>query len=149
MSDGLSAGISLVLPALQAAATILILEKQRDLYDDIADERKKLINDAVDRFVASVDAQLASGVFRSAYGSVPQAILYEKVNMAEEVLQAAESSIRGLPAAKRHMEAANRIMGATSATPSSSVAPSTICLRASCPWMTSSRSSRTMPRWRR
>lgn len=109
-SDYADAGVALLVPALQAAATILILEKQKDLYDDIADDRKDSIDGAVATFIASVDAQIALGSFREAYGSVPEAILYEKIDMRDEGMEAAESSLIGIPAAKRYIEAANRIM---------------------------------------
>jgi|MGYP003624615328 hypothetical protein len=108
--DFIDGAVTLMLPTLQAIATISILKKQKDLYDDIAEERIELIDDAVTKFAASVTAQISSGAFSAAYGSVPEAILYEEVDPGDEIKRAAEDSLRGLPAGKRHLEAANRIM---------------------------------------
>ena len=110
MDEAIGAAVSLLLPPIQAIATISILKKQKDLYDDIAEERIGLIDAAVTKFTNSVTAQISMGAFRDAYGSVPDAILYEEVDPGEEIKRAAEDSLRGLPAGKRHMEAANRIM---------------------------------------
>lgn len=111
MSDGgISSAAALLLPGLQAAATILILEHQKDQYDDIADQRIALIDDAVATFIASIDAQIASGSFRPAYGSVPEAILYEPIDAEDSGISAIEDSLAAVPAAKRYLEAANRIM---------------------------------------
>lgn len=106
----IDAGVTLMLPTLQAIATISILEHQKGLYDDIAEERISLIDAAVSKFTSAVTSQIAYGAFRAAYGSVPEAILYEAVDPGDEIKRAAEDSLRGLPAGKRHMEAANRIM---------------------------------------
>jgi hypothetical protein len=98
------------MPALQAAATVVILDKQKDHYNELSLFRIALIDKAVKNFVASVNAQLASGAFRDAYGSVPEAVLYEPVDVKELGISHPEESLAGLPAAQRYMEAANRIM---------------------------------------
>lgn len=107
---GQSAAISLALPALQAVATIAILKHQEGAYKKIADQRIGLIDSAVSKFVATVNAQIASGAFRTAYGSVPEAILYERVDVKETSIKHVEDELAALPAAKRYIEAANRVM---------------------------------------
>lgn len=106
---GQSAAIMLALPALQAVATISILNKQKQHYDAIAAQRIGLIDKAVNNFVTAVNAQLASGAFEKAYGSVPEAVLYEKVDVKENSLQHLEDELAALPASKRYIEAANRV----------------------------------------
>ena len=46
----------LLVPALQAAATLTILNAQKDLYDDVADQRIDLIDSAVSSYVSGMDA---------------------------------------------------------------------------------------------
>jgi len=108
--DPASAAASLAIPALQAAATILILEYQKDLYDDIADERIALINAAVNKFTASIDAQIAAGAFTDAFGTKPKVVLYEPVDTKALGIDTAEDALAGIPASQRYMNAANRIM---------------------------------------
>tara|TARA_R110000851_G_scaffold238770_1_gene391551 strand:- start:1066 stop:2091 length:1026 start_codon:yes stop_codon:yes gene_type:complete len=101
--------ISLAMPALQAAATILILKYQKGQYDDVADQRIKLITKAVDTYTNTLDALIASGIFLESFGRVPDAVLYEEVNASEEQIAAINDNLKAIPEARRQVEAVNRL----------------------------------------
>lgn len=102
-----AAAINLALPALQAAATILILNKQKDLHDDVANKRIALIDQAVTNYLTNLDALLSSGVFTAAYGEVPTAALYTPVDHLEEQFQTINDNLQNTAASDRLMAATN------------------------------------------
>ena len=108
-SGAAEAAASLALPAIQAAATILIINKQKDLHDDIANKRIGLIDAAVSKYCAAIDACLASGTFSSAFGSVPAAAVYQPVDPLETQYQTINANLQNVPAADRLMTAINRL----------------------------------------
>ena len=105
-----SAITATLMPALQAAATIAILKRQKDQYNEIADDRIRLMEQAVKNYCDAIDACIASGVFREAFGSVPDAILYDPVNPEQEHDGLINDNLKTLPAAQRHMQAVNRLV---------------------------------------
>jgi hypothetical protein len=110
MSFDAGSVVNLAMPALQAAATIVILKYQKELYDDIAKKRIALMDKAVSNFVASIDAQIASGAFTKAFGVKPGAVLFQPIDTTALGIASAEDSLHGIPSAQRYMQAANRIM---------------------------------------
>jgi|TARA_R100000084_G_scaffold109319_1_gene75673 hypothetical protein len=110
MSSGSSeAAASLALPAIQAAATILIIEKQKDLHDDIANKRIGLIDAAVSKYCAAIEACRSSNLFSEAFGSVPDAAIYKPVDPLETQYQTINANLQNVPAADRLMTAINRL----------------------------------------
>jgi hypothetical protein len=110
MSFDAGSVVNLAMPALQAAATVVILKYQKGLYDDIAKKRIALIDKAVTNFVASINAQIAAGNFYKAFGVKPEAILYQPIDTKELGIATAEDSLFAIPAGQRYIQAANRIM---------------------------------------
>jgi len=101
--------MQLLVPALQAAATILILEKQKDQYDDIASQRIGLIDNAVSKYISGMDALITSGLMGLAMGSVPNAALYQAVDSRATIYAAINENLQNIPAAERHIAAVNRM----------------------------------------
>lgn len=107
--EAATAAINLAMPALQAAATILILKYQKGQYDDVASDRIKLMGKAVDKYTNTIDALISSGVFTTAFGRVPDAILYEAVDDSAEQIAAINDNLKAIPEARRQVEAVNRL----------------------------------------
>lgn len=101
--------VQLLVPALQAAATLTILDKQKDLYDDIANQRISLINSAVTTYVDGMNAMITSGLVADAFGSVPDPALYDPVDSRETIYAAINENLENVPAAERHIQAVNRM----------------------------------------
>lgn len=101
--------VQLLVPALQAAATLVILNKQKGLYDDIASQRIDLIDEAVTNYVDAIDALITTGIFSSAFGTVPTAILYAPVDSRQEIYDYINDGLQNIPAAERHVAAVNRM----------------------------------------
>lgn len=101
--------VQLLVPALQAAATLIILDKQKDLYEDIANRRISLIDTAVTNYVNGVDALITTGVLYDAMGTVPEAALYVPVDGRENDYQSINDGLQNIPAAERHIAAVNRM----------------------------------------
>lgn len=101
--------VQLLVPALQAAATILILEKQKEQYDDIANQRIGLIDNAVTKYVNGMDALITSGLMGDAMGSVPDAAIYQEVDSRKTIYAAINENLQNVPAAERHIAAVNRM----------------------------------------
>ena len=99
----------LLVPALQAAATILILEKQKDQYDDIADQRIGLIDSAVTKYINGMDALVTSGLMGEAMGTVPDAAIFQEVDSRQTIYAAINENLQNIPAAERHIAAVNRM----------------------------------------
>jgi hypothetical protein len=101
--------VQLLVPALQAAATIIILDKQKDLYDDIAEKRIALIDQAVGTYVTGMNALVTTGLVGDAFGSVPDAAEYVPIDSREAIYAAINENLQNVPAAERHIAAVNRM----------------------------------------
>ena len=101
--------VNLLVPALQAAATLTILSKQKGYHDDIADKRIDLIDQAVTKYIQSITALVNSGKLTDGYGKVPQAAEYVPVDALEEQFATINENLQNTPAAERLMAAANRM----------------------------------------
>ena len=99
----------LLVPALQAAATLTVLAYQKGLYDDVADQRIDLIDDAVTNYITVIDAMITSGLVGQAMGTVPTAILYDEVDSRDTIYAAINENLQNVPAAERHIAAVNRL----------------------------------------
>lgn len=102
-------------PTAQAIATIRILEKQNDLYEGISKKRIKEMDEAVTHFVKAINRQIHNPNndkrrFRDAFGEKPKVAKFVPVDTGAAGKNAAEDSLRAVPAAKRAIEASNRIM---------------------------------------
>ena len=109
VSGTFNSGVQLLVPALQAAATLTVLSKQKDLYDDIADERISLIDNAVRSYVSAMEALITTGLTREAFGTIPEAIEYEPVDNREALYAAINENLANVPAAERQIAAVNRL----------------------------------------
>lgn len=108
-SGAAEAAASLALPAIQAAATLVIINQQKNLHDDIANKRINLIDAAVTKYCNAINALIATGTFSDAFGSVPAAALYEPVVPLETQYSTINDNLQNVPAADRLMAAINRL----------------------------------------
>lgn len=99
--EAAAAAINLSLPAIQAAATLVILDKQKDYHDDVANKRIGLIDAAVTKYCDAIEACIATNIFDEAFGSVPVAVEYVPVDAYEEQFQTIQDNLRNVPAADR------------------------------------------------
>lgn len=100
---------SLLVPALQAAATLTVLGVQKGYYDDIANDRIDLIDEAVTNWIAGMESLITTGLVSEAFGTVPDAALYEEVDSRETIYAAINENLQNIPAAERHIAAVNRM----------------------------------------
>lgn len=82
---------NILLPGVQALANIKILDKQKDQYDDIDADRRKIIDRAADRYINAINNQLDD--FGDAYPDVPLAAQYVPVNPCTELAAQIECNI--------------------------------------------------------
>lgn len=101
--------MNLALPALQAAATIGILNHQHGLHEDIANKRIGLIDDSVSNWVTSMDALIGASFFSDAFGTVPEAAVYQPVVAGDVQFATIQENLQNTPGADRAMVAANRL----------------------------------------
>lgn len=129
---------SIIEPAAQATATISILNHQKGLYDDIAEDRIRLIDESVDHFIHLLRIQMGftdkidkkwnddenrfeyhfdkgpydqtKDNFKEAFGRKPKPAPFVPPVTADIGRETAEDSLKAVPAAQRYMEASNRIM---------------------------------------
>lgn len=69
---------ALLVPGIQAAANILLMEKQRSDYDDIVEDQRALVGLAVNNYVTGVESLLPD--FEDAYPDVPEAAEYVPID---------------------------------------------------------------------
>lgn len=107
VSGTIDSSVQLLVPALQAAATIKILNTQKSMHDSIANKRIGLIDNAVKNYIDSIDALATTGMLRDSFGSVPEAAEYEPVDMNEETFTTISDNLQNVPAAERQIAAVN------------------------------------------
>ena len=100
---------NLIMPGFQAAATIRILRHQKKQYEEVAEKRIELMEEAVDNYCTAMDACIASGMFRDGFGKVPRAILFQPVNIDSESVATINGNLRRMPDYQRQLEAVNCI----------------------------------------
>lgn len=69
---------ALLVPGVQAAANILLMEKQKSDYEDIVRVQRNLLDAAVSQYTSGIDALIP--LFNDAYPEVPQAAEYVPVD---------------------------------------------------------------------
>lgn len=106
-SNQLSWAQALLVPGLQAAANILILERQKSYYDDISNEQKATIDLAVANYLACIDGLLP--MFEDAYPDVPEAAEYVPVNPCQEQGDTIECNIGHIARANDWAYCINRL----------------------------------------
>jgi len=72
----------LLVPGIQAAANILLLERQRGLYEEIASDQRKLIDLALQNYLTRLDQILP--MVKSAMPDIPENADYVPVNPCQE-----------------------------------------------------------------
>ncbi len=71
---------SLLVPGIQAAANILLMEKQKADYDDIVGEQRQLLGLAVNNYTTAISSLLSGSEFEDAYPEVPEAAEYVPID---------------------------------------------------------------------
>jgi hypothetical protein len=69
---------ALLVPGAQAAANILLMEKQKSDYDSIVNQQRNLLDAAVSQYISGIDALIP--LFDQAYPDVPQAAEYVPID---------------------------------------------------------------------
>lgn len=106
-STALSWAQALVIPGVQAAANILLLNRQKEIYDDTFREQRNLVDIALERYTSCVDALVP--LIEDAYDDVPQAAEYVPVDPCEVIGGAIRCNIENLPDAEEYANCVNRI----------------------------------------
>lgn len=96
----------LLVPGIQAAAQLLILNKQKDDYDDISDDQKDSVDAAVSGYTNCVEALLPS--FKDAFPDVPQCAQYIPVNACEEQIAAINCNLQAAGKTDEYIKEVNR-----------------------------------------
>lgn len=109
ITGAIDAAAQLLIPGLQAAATLEILSRQKDQYDEIAEERIELIDEAVTNWATGMDALISTGLVNQSFGSVPSPAIYDPVDSREAIYAAINENMENIPAAERHIQAVNRM----------------------------------------
>lgn len=71
---------ALLVPGVQAAANILLMEQQRSDYDDIVSDQRQLLGIAVTNYMTSINTLLSGSDFEDAFPDVPQAAEYVPID---------------------------------------------------------------------
>ncbi len=71
---------SLLVPGIQAAANILLMNKQRSDYDAIVSQQRQLVGIAVTNYDTAINSLLNSQEFENAFPDVPQAAEYVPID---------------------------------------------------------------------
>jgi hypothetical protein len=100
---------TLLVPALQAIATVVILNKQKEFHDEIAEKRIELIDEAVTNWIGGMEGMISSGMVGEAFGTVPASAAYIPVDSRETIYAAINENLQNVPAAERHIAAVNRM----------------------------------------
>lgn len=100
---------NLVLPGVQAAAMILLLERQKDLYEEQADQQRRAIDLAFEYYCDRLDSIIAGGELEQAYPDVPQAAEYVPVDPCAEQQRGIDCDGANLRAANNWAQCINRL----------------------------------------
>jgi hypothetical protein len=100
---------ALLVPGVQAAATIKILNKQKDDYDEITKKQRDIFNAAITQYMNEINDLLDSNEFESAYPDVPQAAEYVPVDAGAELEATIQQNMENTGAARDYVAFVNRI----------------------------------------
>jgi hypothetical protein len=98
---------ALTVPFLQATANILVIEKQKDLYDLITLEQRALLDVAVTNYVQCVDNVLP--LYEGAYPDIPEAAEYVPVDPCQEQRCTIECNISLIGLSDAYVQCINRL----------------------------------------
>jgi len=99
----------LLIPGLQAAASILVLNRQKQLYEQQASQQRAVIDAAFNAYADRLDSIIAGGELEGAYPDVPQAAEYVPVDPCAEQLANIYCGDRNLSAANEWAQCINRL----------------------------------------
>ncbi len=106
-STALSWGQALIAPGVQAAANILLLNKQRDIYGDIFSEQRTLVDIALERYCACIESLVP--LIADAYDDIPEAAAYQAINPSEIIGNAIRGNLDNLVDAETYAACVNRL----------------------------------------
>ncbi len=98
---------ALIVPGVQAAANILLLNRQKEIYEDIFREQRSLVDIALERYVSCINGLVP--LIDDAYDEVPQAAEYVPVNPSEIVGNTMVENLSNLPGAESYASCVNRL----------------------------------------
>ena len=106
-ATGLSWVAAAGIPALQAIANIKVLGKQKDFYDDIFSEQRRLVEIALARYCDCIENLIP--LMKDAYDDVPQAAEYVPIDPSKVVGTAIRGNTENLPDAEEYAACVNRL----------------------------------------
>lgn len=96
----------LLVPGIQAAAQLILLNKQKQDFDDISQDQKNSISAAVNNYVSCIDALLPQ--FANAFPDIPKCAQYVPVDVCDEQLQTILCNLRNARHSDRYIQELNR-----------------------------------------
>jgi hypothetical protein len=100
---------NLLIPGIQAAASITLLNRQKQLYEEQAQQQRNVIDAALNAYSDRLDSIIAGGEIDGAYPEVPQAAEYVPVDPCAEQLANINCAGRNLAAANNWAQCINRL----------------------------------------
>lgn len=100
---------NLVMPGVQAAAMITLLQRQKSLYEEQAGQQRRVIDLAFDYYSDRLDSIIAGGELEQAYPDVPQAAEYVPVDPCAEQQRGIDCNGENLSAANSWAQCINRL----------------------------------------
>ena len=96
----------LLIPGVQAAANILLINKQRSDYDEIADDRRQDIDVAIEQFCICVDSVMDA--WDEGAPKTPEAAEYVPVDCCDEYLETVCCNLKNMGKSQEYIDAINR-----------------------------------------
>lgn len=106
-STALSWGRALAVPGLQAAANILVLNRQKSIYDDIFREQRSLVDIAIERYCSCIETLVPS--IAAAYDDIPDAAEYVPVVPSTIIGGTIRANIENLVDGDQYAACVNRL----------------------------------------
>lgn len=100
---------NLVLPGVQAAAMITLLERQKSLYEEQATQQRQVIDLAFDYYSDRLDSIIAGGELEQAYPDVPRPAEYVPVDPCVEQQRGVDCNGANLRSANNWAQCINRL----------------------------------------
>jgi hypothetical protein len=97
---------ALLVPGIQAAANILLMEKQKSDYDSIVSQQRSFLDAAVSQYINGIDALIP--LFDDAYPDVPQAAEYVPIDACCIQRATIECNIATMPRADVYASSLSR-----------------------------------------
>ena len=97
------------MPDRQAEANKKVLTLQKQHYDELSKEQRKILNAATDKYLSSVDARLSSTDFEEAFPDVPEAAEYVPVDACCIQGSTIECNISATDRAEAYISYVNRL----------------------------------------